>query len=284
MAGRINPELLARLGKKLRVGQSRAYALIDAKARETLLPRHLAAVALASERGINISRYADEQDLATIRGAGRGAPTPSVSLPLAAPEKVVGAKASVTRGKPSKAKKKVAATPRRRGNTVFVVHGRDLAIRDAMFSFLRSISLKPLEWTQAIRMTGQASPYVGVILDTAFREAAAVVVLMTPDDEAKLKGTFVTTGDPAYEKKLTGQARPNVLFEAGMAFGRNPENTVLVQVGTLRPFSDVGGRHVVNMTNSAPKRAELVTKLANAGCNVDTTGTDWYTTGDFDIK
>ena len=37
--------------------------------------------------------------------------------------------------------------------------------------------------------------------------------------------------DPAYERRLTGQARPNVLFEAGMAYGKDPNSTVLAQLG-----------------------------------------------------
>jgi len=105
--------------------------------------------------------------------------------------------------------------------------------------------------------------------------------LLTPDDEARLLPTFRKPGDPEYERKLTGQARPNVLFEAGMAFGKDPNSTVLIQLGNLRPFSDVGGRHVVFLSNHATSRQEFVTKLANAGCNVDTTGTDWLTAGDF---
>jgi predicted nucleotide-binding protein len=152
-----------------------------------------------------------------------------------------------------------------------------------MFTFLRAVGLKPLEWTQALRMTKQGSPYVGTVLDTAFREAAAIVVLFTPDDEARLRAEFVSSRDPDYERNLTGQARPNVLFEAGMAFGKDPNSTVLVEVGYVRPFSDVAGRHVVHMSNQPTSRQELVTKLANAGCNVDTSGTDWLSAGDFDL-
>jgi predicted nucleotide-binding protein len=122
---------------------------------------------------------------------------------------------------------------------------------------------------------------VGEILDAAFRKAAAVVVLLSPDDEAKLKAEFIKSNDSAYEKRLTGQARANVLFEAGMAMGRNPASTVLVQVGEIRPFSDIGGRHVVHLSNSAETRSEFATKLANAGCNVNTSGTDWLSEGDF---
>ena len=130
-------------------------------------------------------------------------------------------------------------------------------------------------------MTKKASPYVGEILDAAFREAGAIVVLISPDDEARLKPEFWKQGEPAYEKRFTGQARPNVLFEAGMAMGRNPNSTVLVQVGKARPFSDIGGRHVVHLSNSAESRLELGTKLRNAGCDVNMSGTDWVTEGDF---
>src|SRR5206468_2612596 len=132
---------------------------------------------------------------------------------------------------------------------VFVVHGRNQALRDSIFDFLRAIGLHPLEWSEAVQLTGEASPYVGRVLDVAFKNAQAVVVLITPDDEARLKQEFQKEDDPPYEKQLTGQARPNVLFEAGMAMGRDANRTVLVEVGKLRPFSDVGGRHAVRLTD-----------------------------------
>ena len=83
---------------------------------------------------------------------------------------------------------------------------------------------------------------------------------------------------------LTRQARPNVLFEAGMAFGRNPDSTILVQVGKVKPFSDVGGRHVLHLNYSYDARNEFVIKLRNAGCRVNTTGSDWTRAGDFRLK
>jgi hypothetical protein len=56
-----------------------------------------------------------------------------------------------------------------------------------------------------------------------------------------------------------------------MAFGKNPNRTVLIQLGDdMRPFSDIGGRHVVHLGNKAETRRELSTKLRNAGCNVMT--------------
>jgi predicted nucleotide-binding protein len=84
------------------------------------------------------------------------------------------------------------------------------------------------------------------------------------------------------EKKLMGQARPNVLFEAGMAFGTHPSQTVLVEIGKCRPFSDTLGRLVVRMNDTAAKRKELADRLAAAGCVVDTTSSNaWMEAGDF---
>jgi hypothetical protein len=133
-------------------------------------------------------------------------------------------------------------------------------------------------------MTGKASPFIGEILDTTFSKAQAVVVLLTPDDVTQLKEELRSPHDPPYEAQLTGQARPNVLFEAGMAMGRCPERTVIVELGTVRPFSDIAGRHTVRLSNSSTARQELAQRLETAGCPIDLTGRDWHTEGDFNVK
>lgn len=149
-----------------------------------------------------------------------------------------------------------------------------------MFAFLRALGLKPIEWDQAVALTGKGSPYVGDILDVAFREGQAFLVLLTPDDVAYLHSDYAEgENDPEIEAK--GQARPNVLFEAGMALGRNEERTILIELGNLRPFSDVGGRHVLRMDNSAKKRQQLASRLETAGAPVDRTGSQWLEVGDF---
>jgi hypothetical protein len=163
---------------------------------------------------------------------------------------------------------------------VFVVHGRNSAARDSMFSFIRSLGLKPIEWDQAVALTGKGSPYIGEVLDVAFDEGQAVVVLLTPDDVAYIRNEYAD-GDDDPELKPLGQARPNVLFEAGMAMGRNADRTILVELGELRPFSDVGGRHAVRLAESAKARKSLVERLRTAGCAADDSGTDWLTAGDF---
>ncbi len=165
---------------------------------------------------------------------------------------------------------------------VFVVHGRNDAARAAMFTFLRAIGLKPIEWTEAVQLTGSATPYVGQVLDAAFQAAQAVVVLLSGDDEARLREHFRGPHDGSEETDLTPQARPNVLFEAGLAFGSHPNRTILVQVGQIRSFSDIGGRHVIRISNATQQRQALAVRLKTAGCSVSLDGTDWHTTGDFD--
>jgi predicted nucleotide-binding protein len=167
---------------------------------------------------------------------------------------------------------------------VFVVHGRNEAARKAIFEFLRAVGLNPIEWSQAVLLTGKPAPYIGEILENAFSEAQAVVVLLTGDDEAKLKEEFLSQTDHDYEKNLTAQARPNVLFEAGMAFGRHADRTILIEIGNLRPFSDIAGRNSIRINNSVAKRQELAQRLTIAECSVDISGIDWHTAGNFEVE
>lgn len=137
-----------------------------------------------------------------------------------------------------------------------------------------------MEWSHAVELTGEGSPYIGQVLDAALDHAAAIVVLMTPDEIAYLQPQYGHGAGDA-ETQPAPQARPNVLFEAGMALGRDPKRTVLVEVGDVRPFSDVAGRHAIRLTNSSEVRQELARRLATAGCDVDVRGTDWHSAGDF---
>lgn len=271
--------LREKLQAKLKVGNRRLNQLILQKEGETLLPRRLAILALASENRIPIGRLASDDDLSQLRaGAGARATEPAAK-PQGATE---GTSARRRKAGPTEPVKKRAVAGRRR--RVFVVHGRNEELRKSLFDFLRALGLDPIEWRKAIALTGSGSPSIGEILDAAFEHAIAVVVLLTPDDDVILKKEFRKSNDPAYERRIVGQARANVLFEAGMAFGRYPTETVLVQVGAVKPFSDIGGRHVTRLGNDPESRAEFVTKLRNAHCAVDDGGSDWYKTGDFQVE
>ena len=254
---KINPGLLAAIIRTTKLSKAQVYARIKQIADTEYLPRPLAAIKFAADSGVTINKYANAEDLSHLRQAGS---------PVVPPNGKAGAPpALVPRSRASgKVGKKPAKKPT---NQVFVVHGRDQAAKDAIFTFLRTISVKPMEWNSVLAMSRKAAPFIGEILEKAFAKARAIVVLLTPDDLAQLRSDLLKPNDKPYERTLTGQARPNVLFEAGMAFATHPDQTVLVQLGSLREFSDVAGRHVVHMTNTFEKRQELATKLKNAGCD-----------------
>jgi predicted nucleotide-binding protein len=164
---------------------------------------------------------------------------------------------------------------------VMVVLGRNPALGAALFTFLRTIDLLPLEWTQLVGTANTGAPYIGQVLDAAFSQSQAVVVLSTPDDIAYLRGDLVPDGDPENEATPEGQARPNVFYEAGMAMGRFPTRTIFVEVGTMRSASDLGGIHAVRMNEGPECRRDLAKRLEDAGCEVNTDGTDWLSAGAF---
>jgi predicted nucleotide-binding protein len=165
---------------------------------------------------------------------------------------------------------------------VFVVYGRNSAFRKAMFEFLRAIGLQPMEWGQILRTAQNASPVISEALTQAFAKAKATVVLLSGDDLARLGKSFLKTTDSNDERILTPQARQNVIFEAGMAFGRSPENVIFVSLGYTRPFTDISGIHVAFIDDTVAARQEVAERLEHAGCAVEIKGkNDWHSAGNF---
>jgi predicted nucleotide-binding protein len=270
----IDARLLERLEKKLEQSRPTIYRKVAERGRTLVLPPEQAAIALALEYKVSVTGIATAEDMAAVRGAAVAqAPTlaPAAESTARVTRKAVARRMATA----------LTAKKKKTGKKVFVVHGRDDEIRKSMFRFLRALGLEPIEWSKAVASTKKGSPYVGQVLDKAFRDASAVVVLLTPDDQARLKKSLAKKSDPTWETTLTDQARPNVLFEAGMAFGRHEDNTILVQVGSVREFSDIGGRHVIRLHDGAEARQQLADRLTTAGCAVDTSGTDWLGEGSF---
>jgi hypothetical protein len=85
----IDPALAVKIKKKLEIGKSRLYQLIQEKVAETHLDRRLAAIVLASQNGISIQQYASVDDLATIRGASKPAQSQQPTSPSIALKKIV---------------------------------------------------------------------------------------------------------------------------------------------------------------------------------------------------
>jgi predicted nucleotide-binding protein len=174
--------------------------------------------------------------------------------------------------------------PEKDPQRVMVVHGRNIRVRNAMFQFLRSLGLQPIEWVEAVAATGQGAPYNFDAVRAAMDVAQAVVVILTAEDRAGLLPGLA--GDDADDDELLrGQPRQNVVIEAGLAMGVDRARTLLVEVGRIRRASDFDGLHAVRIDNGAATRADLRQRLMTAGCAVNQTANDWAdpeASGDFE--
>jgi predicted nucleotide-binding protein len=142
---------------------------------------------------------------------------------------------------------------------VMVVYGRNQAARNAIFTFLRTVGLEPIEWEEAVAQTGMGSPHNLDAVRSAMDIAQAVVVILTAEDRA---GILPELADDGEDLSLRGQPRQNVTLEAGLAMGLNPQRTILVEIGTIRRASDFDGLNTVRLNNGAAARGALRDRLA----------------------
>ena len=164
---------------------------------------------------------------------------------------------------------------------VFIIHGRNKTAYNEFITFLTSLRLDPVEWDQAIRLTDKPSPYIGEVIDAGFKESQAIVVLLTPDEKVTLKKELQNKDDEGEERY---QARANVIFEAGAALARYPQQTIFVQMGTQSIWSDIDGIHIIRINNDTSNRRALINRLEIAGCTMDITGSDlWLSQGNLDV-
>lgn len=168
-------------------------------------------------------------------------------------------------------------------NHVMIAYGRNKKARDAMFQFIRSLGLQPIEWEDAISEAGGGSPYSGTVAKNAIEKAGAVLILLTADDIGKLRERYANEDDGPDERHLRGQARLNVIVELGMALMTRDAQTIIVELEKTRSISDTWGRNSIrySASNKAEFRQRIRSRLEAAGCGVKATGTDWLTCGHF---
>src|SRR5687768_2293302 len=136
---RINRKLFAAIEAKTGLSKQQVYKRIQQIAQDEYLPRPLAAIKLGAEVGLAINKYATAEELGQLRQTGGPVAPPSASAGgppnLPPTNSRPGKKAARKSGKPTK-------------NQVFVVHGRDLIAKKAVFDFLRALGITPIEWSQ----------------------------------------------------------------------------------------------------------------------------------------
>jgi predicted nucleotide-binding protein len=206
MSDQIPAALKLAIQKKLgNVSPRHVNRLIAGIASDQLVFRRAAAMLLARKLQVNFSRFATSDDRAEMRGHSV-AQAQIEDTVVAQPPAAIATRAAKPAVKPTK------------NNTLFVVHGRDTKLNEDMFGLLRALGLNPIEWSKAVAKTRGNNPDVDRIIGGQMKTVQGIVVMISPDEQAKLKSRFCDPAVPA-ERTLQDQARPNVLFEAGWAFG-----------------------------------------------------------------
>lgn len=162
-----------------------------------------------------------------------------------------------------------------RTNRVFVVYGRDAEFVNSMYAFLRAVGLSPLEWEQVVQECNTPNPYVLDVIDLGMKSAGAMLVLFTGDDFACLRPELAGRVPEDQGLILEAQSRPNVIFEAGFAVGKYPGQTLFVQFGENRGFTDIHGKHIVTFDGSPESRNTLIGRLEKIGCTPNRSGSQW---------
>lgn len=143
------------------------------------------------------------------------------------------------------------------GDKVFVVHGHDIGLREAVARFITSLGLKPIILSE--------QPNEGRTIIEKFEKNIDVnfaVVILSPDDEAHAAGQ---------KKEQRPRARQNVILELGYFMGKLGRDRVcpLYRSGVELP-SDIHGLAYVEMDDRGAWKMDLIRELRRAGLPVAT--------------
>lgn len=167
---------------------------------------------------------------------------------------------------------------------VFIIHGRNKDAKVAIEHFLKALKLEPIDFDELAADLG-GTPFVGDIVRAGMERARGIIGLFTPDEFSALRPDFRQKNDNKVDIQRW-QARPNVIFEAGMAYGMAPDNTILVTLGSeVSLFSDVSGIHILRLDNTPASRGSFRQKLIGIKCDVDQRTNAWTDpsrSGDFE--
>jgi len=153
-------------------------------------------------------------------------------------------------------------------NKVFIVNGRHAAAFDAIGELLLALGVEPVTWRQAVIATKKNNPNFSQILQKGFEMSAAVLVLLTPDEDTVLR-TELRKPTDAGDRNKTGpvaQPRPNVLYELGYSMHRSKKKTIVILFEGCRVPSDMYGQHTIELIPPRIEHAvsEIQAALAHA--------------------
>src|SRR5947208_4172646 len=115
--------------------------------------------------------------------------------------------------------------------SVFIIHGHDMEARNELVKFVNSLGLEVLEFHMGEKQDRPMSMIFDTVLN-GIQSADAVIALFTPDEHSAsyVPSTGTYSGKNRNGEKWEGwQARPNVIFEAGIALGIAIDKTIIVK-------------------------------------------------------
>ena len=142
-------------------------------------------------------------------------------------------------------------------NSVFLVHGHDEGLKQAVARFLEKIGITPVILHEQIN---SGMTIIEKFEDFANR-AGFAVILMTPDDYGYPK---------EQEEKKKARPRQNVLFELGYFLAKLGRNKTLVLTkGDLELLSDFSGVVYESIDNNEGWKLKLAQELKSSGFKID---------------
>ena len=130
---------------------------------------------------------------------------------------------------------KPTITEKKQTKKVFIVHGRDNSKKYELSGFLYEQGLQPIILHEQVN-NGQT--IIEKIENNS--DVACAIILLTPDDEGKLKNS---------EYPLKTRARQNVIFEAGYFMGKLGRNRTILLSGVEETMSDIDGIIYLDIDN-----------------------------------
>jgi len=144
---------------------------------------------------------------------------------------------------------------------VFVIHGRDNAARDRIELILQRIGAEPMTLRKLPKKGGET---LIEVLEASLPSADAVIVLMTPDDEGRLKDS---------NESLASRARENVVAEAGYALIAKRKCSLIISLGGVSVPSDFAGIHRIDANHLDPSvQIQLANRLFDMGLPINLKG------------
>lgn len=161
-------------------------------------------------------------------------------------------------------------------DTVFIIYGRNAHVVTELTKYLQALQLKVVQFNELSSDAGPNAPVFEIVKQGVAR-SGAVIALFTPDEWSVLEPSLRSPSDKQHEVQRY-QPRPNVLYEAGLAFALNPDATVLVSLGNVDVPSDLHGIHVVRLNDGVDARKLLRDKLVACGLTVEMSGVQYLNT------